>query len=261
MRSLKVLVLTFFTLFTMFQANLAVAEDKVSGSASVDIVSNYVWRGQKLSDEIAYQPSLDLGYKGFGMNIWMNYDDKTKEETETDLTLSYSYSYKFIGLEVGYIHYSLDGVEDTQEVYGGVSLDVPLNPSVTYYYDYDVGDGGYLLLAIGESFSVNKMLAKINMDPTLTIKREVTLNLGASAGINLDNEVLGFDSNGKKFSDFYDGNINASLDIPIIDKISVSPMIAYSFAISNDAETAIQALSFDQDKEVLYGGIGFSFSF
>ena len=64
-----------------------------------------------------------------------------------------------------------------------------------------------------------------------------------------------------KFTDFYDGNVKLSFDIPIIDKISVSPYIAYSFAMSNDAETAIKAISVDGDRDVVYGGATIAFSF
>jgi hypothetical protein len=276
MKYLKIFFVSVFLLFTVFYTNINAEESKakpeqspakveksqVSGSASVDIVSNYVWRGQKFSQNVVYQPSVGLNYKGFGVNFWANYDDQTKELTELDLTLKYGYSFSIVSLEAGYINYAFDNAEDTQEVYGSIGLDIPLHPSVTYYYDYDVGDGGYVNAGISESVSVNKVLNKLfRIDLKEMIKREIIFNAGASVGVNIDNEVLGFDSNGKKFTDFYDGNVKLSFDIPIIDKISVSPYIAYSFALSNDAKTAIKAISVDGDKDVLYGGASIAFSF
>ena len=49
------------------------AEDiKTSGYASADIMSNYVWRGQKLSNSWVIQPSVGITYGSFGANLWSN---------------------------------------------------------------------------------------------------------------------------------------------------------------------------------------------
>ena len=44
-------------------------EIKTAGSASVDVMSNYVWRGQKLSNSWVIQPSVTVTYGVFGANI------------------------------------------------------------------------------------------------------------------------------------------------------------------------------------------------
>jgi len=40
---------------------------QTSGSASLDFMSNYVWRGQKLSNASVLQPSVGITYEGFGV--------------------------------------------------------------------------------------------------------------------------------------------------------------------------------------------------
>jgi len=47
-------------------APAAWAEVDTEGYASVDIFSNYDWRGQKLSEEWVIQPAVGIAYGGFG---------------------------------------------------------------------------------------------------------------------------------------------------------------------------------------------------
>lgn len=229
---------------------------ETSGSASVDILSQYVWRGQQLSDEVVIQPSVGISYGGFGANLWANYDTDTKEHNETDLTLSFSNSVDKLSYDAGYIYYALDSSgddgsgNDTQEFYLTLGYDVILSPSITVYYDFDEGDGAFIVAAIGHSFE---------------LPHKLSLDLGASASYNADNLVMGTDENGDEFSDFYNGTLSASLAIPITDAISVTPVIAYSFPLSNDSEDVLEgiaeAVTGDRDADVVYGGVNISLSF
>ncbi len=219
---------------------------ETEGYASVDYFSNYMWRGQKLSEESVLQPSIGIYYNGFGANLWANYDFDTEEHNETDLTLSYGTTNDKFSTEIGYVYYGLDGYEDTQETYISFSYDVVLNPSMTFYYDFDQGDGGFLEMSIGHSIPLTK---------------DVFLNLGAMATVNFDNEVMGLDEDGDPITDFYNGQISASIPIALHEHFTIEPVIAYSFPLSSDAEDAIEAASFDGDSEVLYGGINLSLSF
>ena len=127
----------------------AMAEEEVpSADASIAFLSKYVWRGFELSDDsIVIQPSMAVAYKGFGMNLWGNLDtdyyaSETNKWNETDFTLSYDGAYEKLGYGVGWILYALDGVHDTQEIYGTLSYDVLLAPTFTFYYDIDDFAGG-----------------------------------------------------------------------------------------------------------------------
>ncbi len=50
-------------------------EEKPTADLSVALLSQYVWRGYQLSrDSLVIQPSMTVGYKGFGVNLWGNLD-------------------------------------------------------------------------------------------------------------------------------------------------------------------------------------------
>jgi hypothetical protein len=255
MRTLKILIVVLMLLLSMvFVGSVFAAEPKASGTASVDMMSNYIWRGQKLTNSWVSQPSVGITYDNFGANIWANYDSDAKidegdghgEFSETDLTLSYSYSLEKWNFSAGYIYYAFTGANDTQEVYLSTSYSMLLNPTLTIYYDYDEGNGAFVIAAISHSLEVFK---------------GTNLKLGASASYNIDNKVMGFDENGDDFSNFYNGELSAGLNIPITKAISITPKVAYSFPLSDDAEEAIKGISDDGDKDVLYGGINVTLSF
>ena len=234
--------------WTVLAGGSALAEDGLAkgASASAGVFSNYVWRGMKLSDKAVVQPSAGITYGGFGASLWANYDTDIQEHTETDLTLSYGHGFGPLSVDLGYIYYALDGFDDTQEVYVKIGYDILLNPSLTYYHDFDQGDGGYLVAAIGHTFELGG---------------DITLGLGASASMNLKNAVLGTDKNGEEFSDFYNGEVSASLSVPVYDAISLGVLVAYTFPLSDDGENAIESLSVDRDSDILYGGVTVSIAF
>ncbi len=246
MKALRLIAVTIVLVLTLTAARTYA---EVSGSASAGVFSNYVWRGQKLSNSIVVQPSVGITYEGFGANLWANYDTDYTDQgelTETDLTLNYTFSYDKFSFDVGYIYYGLEGADDTQELYASVAYDMLLSPTITVYYDYDEGEGAFVVVSLGHSFE---------------LPAGMTLSIGASASYNIENKVMGTDSNGDEFSDFYNGEVSAAVSIPVTKAISIEPMVAYSFPLSNDAEDAIEAISDDGDDNILYGGITVTLSF
>lgn len=251
---IKILSLT-IVLIILFISSYAKAEEiKTSGYASVDLMSNYVWRGQKLSNSFVIQPSVGINYGGFGANIWANYDSDAKidegdehgEFTETDITLNYSKTIEKWTVGAGYIYYALNNANDTQEVYLYARYDALLTPTLTIYYDYDEGKGAYIVALVSHSVGITK---------------DIALNFSASASYNLKNKVMGFDADDDEFSNFYNAEILCSINIPIWKSLSVSPKVAYSFPLSKDAEKAIEGISDDGQKDIFYGGINLTVSF
>ena len=254
MRGLRALSLALvLTLFV--STGIVYAEEiKTAGSASVDVMSNYVWRGQKLSNSWVVQPSVAIAYGAFGANIWANYDSDSKidegdghgEFTETDLTLCYTRSLDKWTFGAGYIYYALNAANDTQEVYLSASYDTLLKPTLTVYYDYDEGQGAFIVASIGHS---------------LELMKSVNLNLGASASYNVNNKVMGFNDKGDDFSNFYNAELSSSLNIPVMKAVTITPKIAYSFPLSDDAKEAIKSISDDGKKDIVYGGVNVTLSF
>ncbi len=229
---------------------------EAEGTVGVDVLSNYVWRGQNLvNDSGVIQPTLDIAAEnGLSFNYWANYNMNNGETTETDLTVAYSRSYGKLSTTTGVIHYGFDGAEDTMEAFIALALDVVLGPSITVYYDFDEGHGQFIVVAIGHTFSLGNHFG-----------RDIDLNLGASAGYNIDNSYMGTTANGKVFSDFYNGELSASLTIPLTKNITIEPRIAYTGELSDDADEAIEAINITSgtgnDTEVVYGGVNISMSF
>lgn len=229
---------------------------EAEGSVSVDVLSNYVWRGQNLAnDSGVIQPGLDISAKnGLAVGYWANYDMNTNQNSETDLTVSYSRDYGKLSTSVGYIHYGFDGAEDTAEIFVSLSYDTFLSPSLAIYHDIDEGHGQFVVFSLGHSFNLGNFYGK-----------DVALNLGASAGYNFKNEIMGNNAKGKQFNDFYNGEVTASLTIPVTKSITIEPKIAYTSELSDDADEAIEAVNIasgtGQDTEVLYGGVNITATF
>ena len=254
MKRLRSVIVGVIISLVISAGSLYAEEIKASGYGSVDVLSNYVWRGQKLSNSWVVQPSVGITYGGFGANLWGNYDADSKidegddhgEFTETDITLNYSHSIEKLTLTAGYIYYALSGANDTQEMYVSAGYDMLLKPALTVYYDFDEGNGAYIVASIGHSFEVAK---------------DINLNLGASASYNIKNTVMGVDKDGKDFSNFYNAELSSSVNIPVWKAISVTPKVAYSFPLSSDARHAIRGISDDGDTDIVYGGINVTLSF
>jgi hypothetical protein len=222
-------------------------ETKASGFASVDVMSNYVWRGIKSTPNMAVQPSVGVTYGSFSANLWANYDVKNDEHTETDLTLDYGFSLGKVSLNAGYIYYAFDGLDDTQELYLAAGYDTILKPKLTLYVDVDEGNGGFIVASVGHSFGLTN---------------EISLNVGASASYNINNKIMGSpDGVEEDFSNFYNGEITASVSIPVAKNLSITPKIAYSFPLSGDAKDAIKNVNFGDKGSILYGGVNLALSF
>lgn len=255
----------------MAMGALAMAEEtKKSATGSVSWMTNYMWRGQRLSTGAVIQPTIGVTYGSVGMNLWANYDQHKKETTETDFTLNYATSFDKIGLEAGYIYYSLnaddnsqpiyDNVDpvstiyrDTQEVYVKVSYDYVVKPSVTWYYDFDEGTGHYILMSLDYSKSLND---------------DASVAAYARAGYLMDNYYVGYNWKDKEnktdreeYSDFHNGELGVSASMKVNKDITVTPLLAYSFPLTTKGKEGMQNTSYARDSEQIYGGITASLGF
>jgi uncharacterized protein (TIGR02001 family) len=218
----------------------------VTGNVAGAFMSNYVWRGQKLSPESVIHPTVGISYAGLSANLWTCNDLELSETTETDLTLSYARAFSQVTVDVGYINYAFDGFKDTQEFYAGAALGVFLRPTMKFYYDFDEGKGGYLAASVAHSFKLGE---------------KISLDLNALGSANFDNGILGRDAAGEKFTGLYTSQLTAALTIPILKYLALIPSVTYSFPLSNDAEDAVKAISYDGDTSIVFGGAALSFTF
>ena len=68
----------------------ASAENKVEANVGLDLVSNYIWRGQDLGN-VSLQPTLGMSYKGLSLSAWGSVGLTDSNDTkEFDVTLGYT---------------------------------------------------------------------------------------------------------------------------------------------------------------------------
>jgi uncharacterized protein (TIGR02001 family) len=229
---------------------MAAASD-TSASASFNVASRYVWRGQTLSEGFVLQPSITATWGGFSANLWSNVDLDAVEEdddsiamNETDLTLSYGGSVGPVALTAGVIHYDFDGA-DTQEAFLTAGLDTMLSPSLTVYYDFDEGDGAFVVLAISQDIAVTEAIG---------------LTAGASLGVNFKDAAMGQDADGEDFTGLYYGEVSLGTSIPVYGNLSIDPRVAYAFGLG-DGKDAIEAVSVDGKGSMFYASVAATIAF
>ncbi|WP_306251299.1 TorF family putative porin [Parvularcula sp. IMCC14364] len=130
-------------LATLAASTLPAAAEEISISGGVDFVSAYVFRGFQLADE-AIQPYVEIGKGGFYTGVWFSTPLDSREffDNEVDIYAGYSFdiSESLLG-DVGftrYIYTDSDGESDTTELYAGLAIAAPLDPSLYLYYDLDL---------------------------------------------------------------------------------------------------------------------------
>lgn len=229
---------------------IAVAQDSddsiYSFSGDSAWVSKYIWRGQRLTNDISLQPSATVGVGGFSFNVWGTMDLTAVNEgdslklaesgvpgavglkgrfTEVDYTFSYSHSLDDspISLDTGAILYTFPGREAslaaTTEIYGSVSVDSAFSPSATIYIDVDESSRGggntgmYFLMSAGHSIE--------STNPIFT-------GLDVSASLSVVNSAFGAFYYGTTVAGPHDVNVTFSVPIALNDNWSAGAFFSYS---------------------------------
>lgn len=150
---------------------------------SMDILSDYMWRGMICNDNPVWQPSVTLGYDigdygALSANVWSTFDLTHKRGTSTssrrscglqeiDYTLAYSFEFAGVGLEAGHVWYVFpnhNGSSD-QDLYLTLSYDNPfVTPSASAYYNYSDSAGNntpcfYYAFGLSHDFALTDDLA------------------------------------------------------------------------------------------------------
>jgi hypothetical protein len=256
------------------QQKLPVAHEEappgVTGTATLGVFNKYIFRGYELSRRsVVFEPGLSASYGGFSASFWGNIDSKEhgtqnfipdrdgrRSFNETDLTLSYTYVVDKVSLTGGWIYYGTKYADETQELFGTVSYDTFLKPTLSIYRDIDRYPGTYFNFSIGHSIKLPK---------------EVALDLGASAG------YLWGDGNywktfqpstgaftGPHYEAFHDGKVQAGLTIPITKKVSFVPIVQYWFPLSSKASRHWADASYNPNGylgTVFVGGASINYNF
>ena len=237
-------------------ATPALAAIEVTGDAYIGSFSKYVWRGFDLSGGLpVVQVGADLSAKGFTLSYWTNIQAKNDdidndgvidlnggEGNETDITLNYAIPVGEIAtVNVGNIYYTFDGLEDTNELYVGATLNTLLSPTFKVYYDWDDNNDN----AVDNE---NSLFYTASISHSLPVGDMVTL--GASALVSYNDENPSVDVT---YHDWHNYELGAKADIKVMDQLTITPSITFSSPISDDAKLAIDSQ--------LYGGVNVLFTF
>ncbi len=242
------------------QAQEKKEEAKPSFVGAVTVANKYLWRGYELSrDSLVIQPTVTLGYQGVEVGLWGNLDTKDRYTgidranwNETDLTVSYARELGPVKLTGGYIYYSLDGTEDSQELFLRVTGDFLLSPTFTVYREIAHYPGWYLNLGVLHSVKLG---------------REITLDLAASAGYQISdtdkivkyNEALLPTTD--KYRALHDGLISVGLTVPLGKILTLKPMVGYSLALSQEAQRRIKGTGLSGKENFFFGGLSLTATF
>lgn len=193
--------LVVFAVLMGLGATEARAQSEVSVDAGLDAVYAYIWRGGILGSDkdLALQPSITFGFgeSGVALNVWGSafLKDRSSGKTleaadELDFTLSYDRmvgANENVGLSLGYIQYTFpnapSGAKHSEELYGGLSFDHPIAPSITIYYDFGLIDDYYVTAGIGPEFPMGEG----DNAPVFSLGASIAFSgdgYGGSAGFN-----------------------------------------------------------------------------
>ncbi len=241
--------------------------DKVEFALSMDVLSQYVFRGIAFSrDSAVFQPSFTVSYKGLAVNIWGNFDTNERNPfgvtspnrnnpkwNETDFTLSYSREVlKNLTLTVGTIYYALDSnnsPQDSWEIFAGVGYKFPwFDVGFTAYREVSHFPGTYLEWYISRSFDLPF--------------GGCTLDLYSGWTAEFSNDKAFFPTrDGGYYRGFNAGQLRAALNIPVNKTIKISPKIIYWYAMGGDSTYVLKNLSWDGKHNHILGGVSIAASF
>ena len=253
-------------------------EPKVTGSGSLGIYNQYIFRGYEIGKSgLVVQPTLAASYKGFSATLWGNMDTNQRSTksadfsseskafkkgwNETDLTLSYTHAFDKLSLTGGYIYYGTKYADETEELFATIAYDIISKPSLSMYRDITNYKGTYINLSFAHSVRIYK---------------GATLDLGASFGYFIGEsnywktyEEASAAYTGSKYQGFHDGMVKAGVTIPVTKSFTIQPVVQYWFPLSGHAKKEYDngadiKESYNPNgpvKSNFVYGIGFTYSF
>ncbi len=248
-------------IFFIVGERIVSADNRIEFEITADYFGKYIWRGQNLSDDPVFQPSLNISYGNLTASIWGNLDttninDRSSDFSELDYSLDYSGDlpgFKGIGYSVGLIYYDFPGaaadgttVPDTTEVYWGLSFDLPASPSITVYHDVDEAEGTYI--SLGTGYSVEKIR---EITPEIPVGMELGLSLGWGSG-SYNKYYWG--TGQSKMNDLV---LSASFPTELADW-TLAPSLHYVTLLSNDLRDTD---AYGTDSDFFFAGVSLSKKF
>jgi len=251
--------------------------DKPTASVGVDIFSQYIWRGFALSRQSAVlQPSLTVGYKGFSINIWGNFDTSENAPAaittrtgakwnETDFTFGYTRDIyqgdliKTLTINLGGIYYAYDSTlypqGDSFEIYYGLAADFGLaklsltgNSEVMHY------PGTWLTVGLSRVFDLPWYQAKLELGNNFVF-------LFSRDWAAFPAKPFSDPAGTKAFAGPLAGQLYATLTIPVHQYVTIAPKVGFWYGLGGDSTQLLRWGSWDAQQNHVYGGLNVTFAF
>ncbi len=251
---MKILVSSVIVVVLLSVSGVAFAIESVSYDVTADFYSKYIWRGQNINDDYAFQPGFSVALDDLTLGIWgsldlTDYTGNSGEFIEIDYSADYTTTIADgIDLSVGVINYYFPSFEDTTEVYVGLAFDAPLSPSVTAYFDVDEVNGTYVSFGVGHSI---EKVAELNSETP------IAMEIGASLGWGSKSYNKGYWGAPADESSVNDLAISIAFPVALGDW-TFSPSFNYVTLLDSDVR---KTNAFDQSSDYFFTGISLSTSF
>jgi hypothetical protein len=150
------------------------AADGPTFAFEVTPLSQYVWRGVVEVNGPVLQTSSTVTYRGAHVNIFSNQDlaaasGRRGKIDEVDFDVGYDYVRNQATLSAGAIRYTFPNTtaSPATELYAGIGLAGPLNPSVRGYFDVGAIRGSYWSADVSHGIAVAKFAGDVTWEAVL----------------------------------------------------------------------------------------------
>ncbi len=255
----------------------AADEDKPTASIGVDILSQYIWRGFALSRQSAVlQPSVTVGYKGFSLNVWGNFDTSENAPAaftprtgakwnETDFTFGYTREIykgdlvKSLAVNLGGIYYAYDSTlypqGDSFELYYGLAADFEIvKLSVTGNSEVSHYPGTWLTVGVSRVFELPYYKSTLELGNNFVF-------LFSRDNAAFPNTPISNPASAKAFSGPLAGQLYATLTIPVHQYVSIAPKVGFWYGLGGNSTQLLRWGSWDAQQNHVYGGLNVNFAF
>ena len=228
-------LLAFVCLFAVCRASIASAQEESSpfyAEISLELLSDYMWRGIQQYDGTSVQPEVVLAYDtAYGSLSGELFGHISAENSgpddsifnrdnflELDPTIAYELEFELIRARAGatwFFFFDSAFFNDTAEFFLTVELDVLLSPSISAFHDYREREGQFYELSLSEPVPID-WFPNIEIAPYL---------------------LLGFSSNVEIYQDDGLNHITYGLQIaPDIGPLQLGISANYTSSIDNSVE-------------------------
>jgi len=130
----------------------SLAETPIAWSATY--ASRYSFQGLDYSEgRSVLQPQVSGSLQGLTLTAWGNLDQTRRELNEIDLSLQRDWSLARLSVALGYAHlrYPQRDWDPTHEVFADLTVEAPLEPSLSVHWDVAAGLGRHWALGVSHT--------------------------------------------------------------------------------------------------------------